>query len=91
MNHQSASKNETMHTFPAQSWHEFIIRRMRIAYANGNQPNLQFNVVVFFRNNFKVNFVFLKCVKISSDIVVLHKWWLVMYLLKKKQVYNNSE
>ena len=66
-----------------EAWEYFI--------AIVTKPNLQFNVVVLFRNNFNVNFVFLKCVKTSSDIVVLHKWWLVMYLLKKKQVYNNSE
>ena len=32
-----------------------------------------------------VNFVSLQCVKTASpDFAVLHKWWLVMYLLKKE-------
>ena len=46
---------------------------MRIVYANGNQPNLQFNVVVFFRNYFNVDFVFIQCVKTFSGIVVPYK------------------
>ena len=46
---------------------------MRIVYANGNQPNLQFNVVVFFRNYFNVDFVFIQCVKTFFGIVVPYK------------------
>ena len=80
MNLQSPSKNWTIDIFPSQSWHEFIFRGMRILYGNGNQPNLQFNVAVFLRNNFNGSLEFLKCVKNSLDIDVLHKWCLVIYL-----------